>query len=67
MQIKAEKDRLAFTPSWIGRPFYMVPESATSFFNVDSGNPAIKLVKGPDGNVTSILVNDRDYWDKVPH
>jgi CubicO group peptidase (beta-lactamase class C family) len=65
VQIEAAKDRLALTPSWTGQHIALLPESATSFFNPDFGLTA-KIVKGPDGSVTSITINDRDSWDKVP-
>jgi len=65
VEIKAEKDQLVATLLWTGQDIVLLPESATSFFNPDSGMTA-KIIKGPDGSVTSIMVNDKDIWDKVP-
>jgi CubicO group peptidase (beta-lactamase class C family) len=63
--IKAEKDRLVLTPQWTGQQIVLLPESATNFFNADFGMTA-KLIKGPDGSVTSVTINDKDIWDKLP-
>lgn len=65
VRIKAEKDRLLFTPSWVGQGQELFPDSPDSFFSADNGLP-VKLIKGQDGSVKSILANDRDYRDKVP-
>jgi CubicO group peptidase (beta-lactamase class C family) len=64
VQITAAKDRLVFTPSWTGGHIDLFPESALSFFDPDTGLP-VKIQKSQDGSVTSICVNDRDFWDKV--
>jgi CubicO group peptidase (beta-lactamase class C family) len=65
VQIKAEKDQLVFTPSWIDRHILLLPESATDFFEPDTGMP-VKILKGADGKVTAVCVYGTDFWDKVP-
>ena len=64
IQLKGENDHLVLTQAWDGRHIDLLPESATSFF--EPQGMTLKVQKAPDGAIQSVLIFERDVWDKVP-
>jgi CubicO group peptidase (beta-lactamase class C family) len=63
IQLKGGNDRLVLTQQWDGRHIDLLPESPTSFFEPQGMTLTVR--KGPDGSVQSVLIFERDVWDKV--